>query len=282
MEVVKTVREFALKNEEDLRRYYIHHTHITDPDLVREAIQEFYVKLIQGRSLETYDPSKGTFKTYIMNMFHWLFPILARRNLRMKYTFVSQVLDRDAQMRYDEYTDVFEILAGREAGPYLENVIDPSYEASHAGAHEEDDSDGTVKDFSRYVQRSQTPNSAKHILPYLEYQTKGCSGADIAQMLGVSNNMVKFVKEKVADTYEQWKGHKMSPGKKARKLTRAEIADEIRIVQDQITRYNSGEITLPAGFSYREAVLRLKYLRNRQAQIKRRKPGSDQGHSQAE
>lgn len=281
MECVKTVREFALKNENDLKRFYIHKTHITDPDMVRDTIQEFYVKLIQSRSLETYDPSKGSFKTYIMNLFSWLFPVLANRNLRMKYTFVSQVAERDNGVWGGEYTDVFNVVASSKAGPYVENAVDSTYSAAHVHVNDEQESLRTLREFIEYVKSTQSPKTAERIISYISLDRQGCTGRDIVKILGGSVKTIKLVKNKVAETYQQWKGYKMSPGKKSRKLTRQEIAEEIKVVQGQIARYNAGDITLPAGFAYREAVMRLKYLRTRQTQIKRRKTGSvrDRDHS---
>jgi len=278
MECVKTVRDFALKNALDLERFMMFKTGIRDSDTIRETIQEFYIKLIETRALETYDPTKGTFKTYIMNLFCWLFPVLANRNHRAKYTFVSCVKDRDHTGQWDGgYTDIFEDVATSGYGPYIGNVIDGAYAPSNVQREEETEANISMEEFIGHIKRMHTSKLTKRIVPYIEYRNCGCNGADVAHILGVSNNMVKRIKERAKLSYEQWRGEKMEPGRRAKQLTREQVVDEIRNVQDLLTRYNAGELTLPAGFSYKEAVLRLKYLRNRQSQLskKRSKPSCD-------
>jgi hypothetical protein len=272
MECVKTVRDFALKNSNDLERFMMFKTGIRDTDVIRDTIQDFYVKLIETRALETYDPAKGAFKTYIMNLFCWLFPVLAKRNMRARYTIMSYMKDKDNSGHWNGvYTDIYDGVAVSGTGPYVEHVVDGAYEASHVQEDEELESDISMREFIEHLKRTQPQKAADRIVPYIEYRTQGCNGADVAKILGVSNNMVKIIKENAKRTYEQWRGQRMEPGKKAKQLTREQVVDEIRHVQDLIERYNAGELSLPAGFSYREAVLRLKYLRNRQTQLGRKK-----------
>lgn len=272
MEVVRTVREFALKNEEDLRRFMMSKTKIYDQDMIREAIQNFYVRLITSRSLEKFDPSKGTFKTYITNLFAWGFPTAKKRNIKTRYTFVSQMRGRDRWGQWDgDYVDVFEGVAHGCAGPYVPHAIDPCYDASHAHKEQEDDSERSLAEFIEYMSRTDPDRSKKQLIPFVQYRNQGCNGADVAKILGVSNNMIKIIKDRVRDSYEEWKGHKMNPGKKARKLSHEEISSEIAQLQSLISRHNEGRMDLPYGFVYREAITRLKYLRSKQSQLKRKK-----------
>lgn len=272
MECVKTVRDFALKNSDDLERFMIFKTGIRDPDVIKDTIQEFYVKLIETRALDTYDPARGTFKTYIMNLFCWLFPILANRNVRMKYTFLSSMKDHSQNGHWNGcYTDIFDGVATGGNGPYVEHVVDGCYAVSSIHENEEVEADISMREFIDYLHRTQSRKAAARLVPYIEHRTEGCNGADVAKILGVSNNMVKIIKENAKRSYEQWRGQKVETGKKAKQLTREQVVDEIRHVQNLIERYNSGELSLPPGFSYREAVLRLKYLRTRQTQLGRKK-----------
>jgi len=277
MVVVTNVRDFALLNAEDLRRFMMYKTGIRDVEVIKDTIQDFYVKLIDTKALDTFNPKEGTFKTYIMNLFCWLFPVLANRNPRSKYTIVSHVRTSERRHPYtDDMLDVYETVATPGRAPHAINTIDPNYFASHVREDEELESDLEIREFVEYLKRTQTPRSLSRLLPYVEHKACGCNGADVAKILGVSNNMVKIIKERARIEYETWRNLKMTGGRKARQLTRAEIVDEIRNTQDLIQRFNAGDISLPHGFSYKEAILRLKYLRNRQLQLsKKKKPKED-------
>jgi len=274
MECVKTVRDFALRNSDDLRRFMVFKTGIRDNDVIRDTIQEFFVKLIETRALETYDPAKGAFKTYIMNLFCWLFPVLAKRNHNVRYTFMSCTKDRDHAGQWNGgYTDIFEGVSTGGPNPYAEHVVDGSYASSHVMEHEESEAENGIREFVEHIKRTQSPRAASRIVPYVEYRNCGCNGADVAQILGVSNNAVKMIKERARTAYEEWRGKKMDTSKKARKMTYEQIVDEIRHAKDMIARYNAGDISLPHGFSYKDAVLRLRYLRTRQTQLSKKGRG---------
>lgn len=279
---VKSVDEFARHNEGDLRRYMSYKTGIRDSDIIRDTIQEFYVKLIETRALDTYDPARGTFKTYIMTLFSWLFPVLANRNPRAKYTFVSWVRENGRGKSADDESvvDVFERTASLGDSAYIDNVFDPRYAASHVCLNEDLHADIELGDFMRFVRRTQTEKSSQRIRSYLLLRRSGCNGADVARILGVSNNMVKMIKERVKESYEEWRGNVMkSSPKRTRKLTWEEITEEIRNVQGQIESFNRGDVSLPRGFLYRDALKRLKYLRSRQSQIaKKDRPKRDKDH----
>lgn len=280
---VTNVDEFARKNEGDLWRYMTYKTGIRDADIIQDTVQEFYVKLIETRALDTYDPSRGTFKTYIMTLFSWLFPVLANRNPRAKHTLVSRVREsgRGSTADKDATIDVYERTAVVGESPYIDNVVDPPYAASHVCLNDDIHADIELGDFMRFVRRTRTEKSASRIRSYLIHRRSGCNGADVARILGVSNNMVKMIKKQTRESYEEWRGKTMkSAQKRSRSLTRDEIADEIRDVQGQIDRFNKGDMSLPQGFVYRDALVRLKYLRNRQIQIaKKDKKECDADHS---
>jgi len=280
---VSNVDDFAKMNESDLKRFMAHKTGIHDSDIIRDTIQEFYVKLIETKALDTYDPKLGTFKTYIMNLFCWLLPVLANRNHRTRYTLVSWVKETGRNQGSNDkgVVDVYERTASLGMSPYIDNVVDPRYHASHVSIDEDMHADIDLREFMRYVERTHTEKNAERIRIYLANRTSGCNGADVAKILGVSNNMVKMIKEQVRESYEEWRGKIMKSHKRARKLTWNEVVTEITNVQGQIERYNAGDVSLPRGFIYRDALLRLKYLRSRQAQIsKKDKPQRDVDHSE--
>lgn len=279
---VTNVDEFARKNEGDLRRYMTYKTGIRDSNIIRDTVQEFYVKLIETRALDTYDPKLGTFKTYIMTLFSWLFPVLANRNPRARYTLVSWVQQNGRGKGNDDdaIVDVYERTASLGESPYIDNVVDPRYAASHVCLNDDIHANIELGDFMRFVQRTRTRKAASRIHSYLVHRTSGCNGADVARILGVSNNMVKMIKEQVKESYEEWRGKVMkSSRKRSRSLTWEEVVEEIRNVQGQIERFNRGDVSLPRGFVYRDALARLKYLRNRQAQFaKKDRLKGDGGH----
>src|SRR6056297_3131349 len=91
MIIVRSVEDFARKNEDDLRRLMNYKTGIFDKNLVDEAIQEFYVKLIETKALETFDEDAGTFKSYITSLFFWTLPKTRKENFRINFDVLSSI-----------------------------------------------------------------------------------------------------------------------------------------------------------------------------------------------
>jgi len=94
MEVVKSVEEFAKKNEKELVAFMCSKTGIYDKQVIHDTIQDFYVKLIKSKALETYDPAKGAFATYMCNLFCWLLSLQGKRHFRIKYKAISRIPGR--------------------------------------------------------------------------------------------------------------------------------------------------------------------------------------------
>ncbi|MBD3261055.1 MAG: hypothetical protein GF334_05135 [Candidatus Altiarchaeales archaeon] len=287
MVAVKTVKEFAEQNEQELKSFMIYKTGIRDEEIIRDTLQDFYVKLIESRALDKFDPEQVTygslercFNTYICNLFCWLLPTLAKKNFRARFKVISTVrggyADSKSVPSYFNYaSDVWNYTL-TESGP-SQNVgfcIDPHYAASHTTVDEEYAAHAIFDDFRQHVVDTEKPKKAKRILEVIDRRAEGCTSRDVASMLGLSNNMIKFIKNHAREKFYNWadkEGLMRVSGKKKRNgLTYTEVVEEIKDVQRLIERSNRGDMTLPAGFSYKEAVLRLQYLRNRQRQLSKK------------
>ena len=67
----------------------------------------------------------------------------------------------------------------------------------------------------------------------------------------------------------------MPARRKAKQLTYSQVVGEIEDIKVLMKKAESGCMTLPQGFSYREAQARLHYLRNRQTQLKKKAKGGN-------
>ena len=118
MVIVDNVSDFAKKNEEDLRRFLTNRKGIFDPELVNDIIQNFYLRIIKNEALEKYDPSRGSFKTYIMTILCNMLKHEKNRNPRAVHDHLSSVSNRDNGFsRNSEEVDVFEFVHGSKEHP---------------------------------------------------------------------------------------------------------------------------------------------------------------------
>ena len=79
MVAVRDVREFAIKNQQDLVSFIIYKTGILDQDLIMDQIQDFYIRLIRSKALDKFDSTKGSFESYIFTLLCWMFPVFAKK-----------------------------------------------------------------------------------------------------------------------------------------------------------------------------------------------------------
>lgn len=291
MVAVRTVKEFAEQNEQELKSFMIYKTGIRDEEIIRDTVQDFYVKLIESRALDKFDPAQVTygslekcFSTYICNLFCWLLPMLAKKNFRARFNVISAVHFRNSPASYFNYaTDVWDYtMTDNNTNPYVSFCVDPHYGASHTSVDEEYVAHATFEDFREHVVETEKPKKADRILELIDRRAEGCTSRDVASILGLSGNMVKMIKNHAREKFYHWadkEGLMRVSGKKKRNgLTYTEVVEEIKDVQHLIERSNRGDMTLPSGFSHKEAVLRLQYLRNRQRQLKK-KSKRDRDHS---
>ena len=200
---VKTVREFARKNEKDLKKFMQYKTGIYDEDLIKEAVQEFYVKLIETKSLLSYNPSLGTFKTYITNLFCWQLPQLGRKNFRQSKDVVSVVKnDKTYQNDYDE---VWNCLGREDHRSGISFVLHPNYHTSNMYYDEEFAAENMLEAFISYVEKTEPPKKAQRTIEFLRRRMEGCNSVDLASILDLSNNMVKIIKNSAYDKYKRWR-----------------------------------------------------------------------------
>lgn len=197
MEIVRDVKTFVRKNGEQMKKLFIYKTGITDRELVHEHLQDFYVKMIQTGALESYREDQGTFDGYIFTLLCWLLPHKAKKNVSVQYQFVSQV-----------YADPFSIddiwdHAGSFEGPYKFD-----FSPCTPRIVEEDEENlfhQYFNEFKDYIRKTEPGRSSDQMLTFLSMKENGCNSSDIAIHLGVSDNMVKFIKQKIQRKFDRWK-----------------------------------------------------------------------------
>jgi DNA-directed RNA polymerase specialized sigma24 family protein len=204
MVVVDNVKDFAKQNEGDIRRFLTNSKHIFDPELVNDIIQNFYVRLISSDALSTFDPSIATFNTYIITILCRMLPHERRRNPNARHSHLSVFVDPDVSSPYSQGgVDVFDLVYGccdhSEYGIKRKNM--PSY----VFQREEDESIMHIMSFIDFIKESE-PNKKKadKMVCFVEHKMQGVLATDIATVLGVSDNMVKIMKNNIYDKYKKW------------------------------------------------------------------------------
>jgi hypothetical protein len=188
------------------------------------------------------DKCLASFNTYITNRLCWLLPVLARKNFRHKrahlpkgcqkecyqnstpneedsasrasvdYTLMSTVTVCDNKL-WAEEKDVFELVGKRHAVLKISNACDSSL----LDEGEDPTVTGYIDDFKAYIRRTERPAMAEKMIVYLDNKLEGCKGVMIAGMLksskkkaagkpGVSNNLVKIVRQSLQRKYVKWQG----------------------------------------------------------------------------
>jgi len=203
MRVVNTVEEFQRHNENELRSFMTYKTGIYNKDIHDEAIQEFYVKLIETRALETFDPNYENkprrFDSYILTLFCYLMPELKKNNHRARFPMVTRV---NVGHNEPKLVDVWEFVSKEDL--HSEYAVDRTYSASALETRQDDEVNLYLQDFIDYIKKTEPDKKANRMIVYLTHKLQGCNGTDIAQILGVSNNMVKFIKNDLYDAFNDW------------------------------------------------------------------------------
>ena len=205
MVVVDNVKDFAKKNEEDIRRFLTSGKgkFIFDADMVNDIIQNFYVRLIKSDALSNFDPKIASFETYIITILCNMLPYEKKRNPNARYSHVSVLSNPDSHSNHEEDLDVFDFVYGANAhseyGIVRYNMPDSVY------LQEDMESVNNMLAFIEYLKETE-PNKAKveRMVCFLEHKMLGLKATDIASILGVSDNMVKIVKNNIYDKYKKW------------------------------------------------------------------------------
>jgi len=218
---VNTVEEFARQNEEQLKMFMKYKTRIHDEDIINDTVQEFYVKLIETKALEAFDENQGEFSTYVTRLFCWLFPVLRKRNFRnivtrtireevngkkikKKVEVIYEVLSTfksgsDRMWRTTE-NDIWDYVSSKNSYLNLHSL----YCNSHVMPDVENDLECSFQRFIKYIEKTEPVKRAERMVFVLKHRYDGCKSRDIAIMLGVSDNMVKLIKNSVREKYQEW------------------------------------------------------------------------------
>jgi len=232
MVVVRSVEDFARKNEGDLRRLMNYKTGIFDKDLVDESIQDFYVKLIETRALEIYDEEAGTFKTYITNLFFWTLPKSRRDNFRVNFDVFSSVtvagcnstqknvdvwdfissksthtVDFEPKKRVSKKTEEDEERSTADKTSSVSFKVDCRFSCPAIDSAKEAEFNRELEEFKRYIKRTEPKNKAERMVMYIDRKREGCLGTDIASMLSLSTAMIRLIKNELKEKYREWKSY---------------------------------------------------------------------------
>lgn len=200
MEIVRDVQSFVEKNGTQLQRFFIYKTGITDRELIHEHLQEFYVKMIQTRALESFDENQGSFDTYISTLLCWMLPYLAKKNVSAQHDFITRVFKKgqpetDAEDVWD-HMGTFEGPYKIDFSPCTPRIFDDGDEELFSQY---------MEDFKKYIKRTESKKVTHQMFTYLSGKQNGCCSSDIAILLGISDNMVKIIKQRLQVKFERWK-----------------------------------------------------------------------------
>jgi len=226
MIIVKTVKEFVKQNEKHLIRFLQYKTGINDREMIDDTLQEFYMRLYQTKALESYDEKRGTFDTYIGNLFCWMLPFLSRKNFKYRHTLMpkryrDKYLDKNEKGISNNHMYDYRMMSyvnkdnskmwvdGDDVFNYVhENSatfkISKAYETSYFDTDEDPALSGYLESFKTYIRETESPRSAEKMILFLEQRVAGCKGVEIAGMMKVSNNMVKIIKHTLKRKYDTW------------------------------------------------------------------------------
>ncbi len=195
----KAMDEFARKNENDLRRFMKYKTRIIDEGIIDEAIQEFYVRLIEAKSLATFDEREGSFDAYILNLFCWTLPTLKKRGYTRSGNMVSTAYVETASSDCRDARDVWECL---HMNP--DYKVDPCYSNAALEYKEEEESEGLINEFIEYIRETEKGKKAERMITFIQRRREGCLSADVAVILKMADNHVKCIKQELYDKYKKW------------------------------------------------------------------------------
>jgi hypothetical protein len=240
MVIVKTVEEFKKKNENELKAFMTHKTGIFDQETIKDTLQEFYIRLLQSKALEGFDENRApteeenklNYEKWVCNNFCWLLPILRKKNyrgvLKIKMTKDEiecrdnaieedlEKLEKDSDYEVLRFYSTLNVKEGHTEIPKdIFEVISPStkingytvddrFRVSMVEQEEDLDAKKTLCSFFRNVRKTMPEKKAYQIESYMKYRLQGLNSVDIAILLGVSNNMVKFIKQEAKEKYEKW------------------------------------------------------------------------------
>jgi hypothetical protein len=235
MVVVKTVEEFQEKNENELKAFMRYQTGIYDQEIIKDTLQDFYVRLLQTRALEKFDENRATteegntlnYERWVCNNFCWMLPLLRKKN----YTSVLKLLlpkspekstsekdDSEEDSTYETLrfystlpvrkgqkeppADIYSILnTSKKNSTYS---IDERFNVSMVEIEEEQRIKEDLNSFFRYVKRIVSEKKFIQIEKYVQSRIKGLNSVDISILMKISNNMVKFIKQETQEYFKRW------------------------------------------------------------------------------
>jgi DNA-directed RNA polymerase specialized sigma24 family protein len=204
MVVVKTARDFFVKNHKELKAFAVYKTGISDADVINDLVQDFYVRMITSKTLDTFDPNqedhesvKCLFESYICYLFCWQLPYRKKKNYRVHLRAYS-VCKKDSKIGKQEY-DIYD-----HVGSDADIKVDPVYDAAIVTDEKEKHLDWYIERFKEYILKTESPKEAHRLVTLLESRYEGCNSRDVAVMLGVSDNMAKIHKQKLHKKFKEW------------------------------------------------------------------------------
>jgi hypothetical protein len=210
----------------------MYQTGIYDADVIRDTLQEFYLRLLQTKALEKYDENIATtqkgnilnYERWVCNNFCWLLPLLRKKNytsvLKIKLP-KDELKDVDAEdkdssygvLRFISELQSKDLDAGASASIYdvvnpevkdTSYAIDKKFKISLVEISEDQRIKENMEMFFRFIKKTLPDKKSFQIETYMRNRMKGLNSVDIGILLNVSNNMVKFIKQEARDVFEKW------------------------------------------------------------------------------
>lgn len=202
MEIVRDVESFVEKNGKQLLKFFKYKTGIFDEDLIHEHIQDFYLKLIQTKALEAYDEKAGEFETYVLTLLCWMLPYMAKKNVAIHHSFLTSM--RIQGKNGFEVEEIWDHVSNFEGLNTYKICSSPCTPSSFT-EDQNDLFDIYVEEFKEYIDRTESASLSHQMHIFIDLRQEGFKSTDIAKYLNVSDNMVKFIKQKLQKRFELWK-----------------------------------------------------------------------------
>lgn len=207
MVVVKTIEEFYQENDQQLRDFMVYKTGIKDQDIINEAIQEFYIRLINSKVLEEFNEDnvkygsvEKVFETWICNMLCWVLPVMKKKNFRKDGKMVSRVKvnlgDSETEM------DILDLIDIQDSN----FRISEDFEESRLIPNQTLTKENLIfDDLIKFIKRTEPDKKAQQMISYIEYRREGLLGTDISVILKVSNSTINTLKNNIAKKVAEWR-----------------------------------------------------------------------------
>lgn len=201
MVVVRTIEEFQRHNEKELRTFMISKTGILDKDMINEAIQECYIRLISTRSLEKFkDGEAASYNTWVCNLLCWVLSGLKKKNFNQRFNPISHVRANQNNSFFSRDTEIWEHINSNK-----DFILDKSINADLINDNSIDKTERLKSSFIRYLYRVSSKEKADFYVKYMQYSEQGMTSESIAPILNTTGSVLCHAKKKLLKKMKKWR-----------------------------------------------------------------------------